>query len=198
MAVVLGLWQWRQLQLAEFSPTHPMSSYVVNSACGTSSSEEFGCSDLEPLQNICIYRLSPIAEPRSSLPAWHAAANLVWNQNKERLFHLCPHIILDVCFIFTYFIKYMSQQLAGFTKWREQLIGEIYRNAFFNWQNQMRPNSDKQTFTWVGWFFYCKFVLNKIIWNIKLQLHLFYCAVGNQPPPACTLLSSQTVFSCLI
>lgn len=38
--VVLNLRWWRHLQLTEFSPTRPMSSYVVSGACGTSPNEK--------------------------------------------------------------------------------------------------------------------------------------------------------------
>ncbi len=110
-AVVLNLWRWQQSQLAEFSPTRPMSSYVVDSACGTSSSEEFGRLDLERLQNISVYRLSLMVEALSSLPAWHAAVNLVWNQNKgaRRTFPLVRSSHpLDICFPLTcLLIKHM-------------------------------------------------------------------------------------------
>lgn len=82
-AAALNLWLGH-LQLTEFSPTHPMSSYVVDNTCGTSSSQEFGCANLERRQNISVNCLSPMAKLCSLLPAWHAAVKLVGTQNKRR------------------------------------------------------------------------------------------------------------------
>ena len=62
---------------------HTQWAHVLSTALvGQVSSEEFGCPDLERLQNISVYRLSPMGEPCCSLPARHAAVNLVGNQNK--------------------------------------------------------------------------------------------------------------------
>lgn len=78
--------------------------------CGTSSSEEFGCLSLERLQNISFYRLSPMADPHHSLPAWHVAVNLVGNQNKGGggLFQRCPHLIL-MFGIFKHLVRLQSR-----------------------------------------------------------------------------------------
>lgn len=50
--------------------------------------KKFGCHDMEQLQNIIVYCLSPTAEPHSSLQARHAALILVGelkHKTKERV-----------------------------------------------------------------------------------------------------------------
>lgn len=138
-AAVLNLWQWRQSQLTDFSPTRPMSSYVVDGACGTSSSEEFGCSDLERLQNISVYRSSQMAAPRSSLPAWHAAVNLVGNQNKRGGGGcVCSPLVssshFDVCFLSMFLIKQVMRQQAVIWFLVIKSMGSQKKMFFCYWQ----------------------------------------------------------------